>query len=816
MLDYLTATVIGVIFEVKSSQVNEKPASDVEPECARDRVKLSSFTNPTVNKHGTMLKRRSTCKVVFSSVLQSLKMAAKHRSVKSFDASDPLSFKRSPTPHLIISNETPTDTEREQVEEALRAEYALLESTRLLLSHCNPSDTKEHERIHWKIAESNLFIHQHGAVLSPVRMLPPEILHHIFLYCLSYPVSLRNCKWRNKPYAVSQVCRRWRSVALATPKLWDQLPMINFDKRGAYAEKDDIDMLDEYLQRSRDEDLWAFIILSNDRSTGRRRTAEELILRHKHRFVALVLGMSSNQPTLGDADLTNTDMNMVQWPRLRRLRLQAWPTPSADLAPTHRPTPNHLILPIFGPASTPVLDEIELDGLCPLTVAFPWKQITRYREYNVHQFGFLGDVLLNASSLQSLTLVDLCYGLPLSMPLAAPLTFPHLKSLRVRTISRQNPESFFEYIRVPVLEELRISSDGEFVIPRIASLIQRSCQATGVCIGSCSQLRKLCIRGPYDRLKHDRATHKYVRQGDLPALLRLTPYLEELDIDFPPLQDLFDMIVSQYRQPIVPELKRLVIHAKLEEVMGNETTLKVLARSRCEPRERHMQGGSGYMGFRQSRLETFRLVLDDWDSAFGAQAVLNDWSQGGHYGSDTIRRFASRTDSTVDSLGLEEVVVDESLLLDIWREELHRELPELEGGESKRRSSLRRKLTSAGLSTLDMLLTSIEEFDTAANLKAIYASRLHFSVLLLTKIQSHKLTMEEQASLQSRSKALSKKWETLMMSDLCNYNWGLKGLRSVVYVPNHSPLRNSPAVLKMVYGMNDQVDVTEPFWPIYS
>lgn len=73
-----------------------------------------------------------------------------------------------------------------------------------------------------------------------------------------------------------------------------------------------------------------------------------------------------------------------------------------------------------------------------------------------------------------------------------------------------------------------------------------------------------------------------------------------------------------------------------------------------------------------------------------------------------------------------------------------------------------------------------------------------------------------------------------MMSDLSNYHWGLKGLRSVVYVPHTSrkftqsrlavvqyahhllALRSSPAVLKMVYGMNDQVDVTEPFWPIYS
>ncbi|KAF9050441.1 hypothetical protein BJ165DRAFT_1525663 [Panaeolus papilionaceus] len=745
----------------------------------------------------TDMKRRSTCKVVFTSVLQSLRLAAaKHRSGRSLDASDLLSCKRSPTPHLITSNESPTEAEREELEDALRAEYALLESTRLHANEC--SDAKEYERLQWKIAESKLFIHQHESILSPIRALPTEILHHIFLYCVSYPVSLRNCKWRNKSYAVSQVCRRWRSVALATPKLWDQLPMINFDRRGAYSDKEDVDMLDEYLKRSRNEDLWVFIIASNDRN--RKRTAEELLLRHKHRFIALILGLSSNQPTLGDTDLTNPDI--VQWPRLQRLRLQAWPSSEVNHS---RPTPNHLILPIFGPSSTPALDEVELDGLCPLTVSFPWKQITRYQEYSVHQFGFLGDVLLNATSLQSLTLVDLCYGLPISMPLAAPLTFPHLKSLRFRTASRQNPESFFEFIRLPVLEELRISSDSEFLLPRIASLIQRSCQATDYCIGSCSQLRKLCIRGPYERIKNER--HTYVRQGDLPALLRLTPYLEELDIDFPPLQDLFDMIVSQFRQPVVPELKRLIIHAKLEEVMGNETTLKVLARSRCEPRERH----HGFPQLPQSRLETFRLVLDDWDSAFAAQAVLNDWSQGGE-----LRRFPNRSELTIDSLGQEEVIVDESLLLDIWREELHRELPELEGGASKRRSSLKRKLTSAGLNTLDMLLTSIEEFDTAANLKAIYASRLHFSVLLLTKIQSHKLTMDEQASLQARSKALSKKWETLMMSDLSNYHWGLKGLRSVVYVPHTSPLRSSPAVLKMVYGMNDQVDVTEPFWPIYS
>ncbi|KAK0491700.1 hypothetical protein EDD18DRAFT_1080433, partial [Armillaria luteobubalina] len=61
-------------------------------------------------------------------------------------------------------------------------------------------------------------------ILSPSRRLPTKVLTEIFIRCLPLydpggsPLDPRAFPWR-----LSHVCRKWREVAIGTPKLWSSI-----------------------------------------------------------------------------------------------------------------------------------------------------------------------------------------------------------------------------------------------------------------------------------------------------------------------------------------------------------------------------------------------------------------------------------------------------------------------------------------------------------------------------------------------------------------------------------------------------------------
>lgn len=63
-------------------------------------------------------------------------------------------------------------------------------------------------------------IREHKALLSPARRIPTEILAHIFNECIDQNNDIQEGK---SPLLLSQVCRRWRSIALNTASLWSMI-----------------------------------------------------------------------------------------------------------------------------------------------------------------------------------------------------------------------------------------------------------------------------------------------------------------------------------------------------------------------------------------------------------------------------------------------------------------------------------------------------------------------------------------------------------------------------------------------------------------
>ncbi|KAJ6512007.1 hypothetical protein C8R47DRAFT_939850, partial [Mycena vitilis] len=60
------------------------------------------------------------------------------------------------------------------------------------------------------------------AIVSPLRLLPPEILSLIFMNCPRADTegAIQNPSPLLAPLLLVQICSRWRHVALDTPRLW--------------------------------------------------------------------------------------------------------------------------------------------------------------------------------------------------------------------------------------------------------------------------------------------------------------------------------------------------------------------------------------------------------------------------------------------------------------------------------------------------------------------------------------------------------------------------------------------------------------------
>ncbi|THU90903.1 hypothetical protein K435DRAFT_569468, partial [Dendrothele bispora CBS 962.96] len=66
------------------------------------------------------------------------------------------------------------------------------------------------------------YIENHRALLSPFRRLSPEILSEIFVRCLpSNHLPTRSTT--EAPLVLLCICKKWRQVALSTPRLWCSL-----------------------------------------------------------------------------------------------------------------------------------------------------------------------------------------------------------------------------------------------------------------------------------------------------------------------------------------------------------------------------------------------------------------------------------------------------------------------------------------------------------------------------------------------------------------------------------------------------------------
>ncbi|KII91818.1 hypothetical protein PLICRDRAFT_105807, partial [Plicaturopsis crispa FD-325 SS-3] len=129
-----------------------------------------------------------------------------------------------PVPRLLRTNELPSTMEAQAsqayidgAEEHMRVFLAGLETILTTLDILNRQCDVLEETIHC-----------YKAVFSPFRRLPAELLSEVFVHCLPpdsapspyAPPLSSGPALGSAPLLLMSVCKRWRAVALSTPRLW--------------------------------------------------------------------------------------------------------------------------------------------------------------------------------------------------------------------------------------------------------------------------------------------------------------------------------------------------------------------------------------------------------------------------------------------------------------------------------------------------------------------------------------------------------------------------------------------------------------------
>ncbi|KAF7363767.1 hypothetical protein MSAN_01034500 [Mycena sanguinolenta] len=129
-----------------------------------------------------------------------------------------MSLSNSPFTDRLNTNYIPSDSEILQirallvdpVEEVARVDAQIAEIELAL------SQLKE------KRALLQTHIDAHKALVSPMRLVPHDILQEIFLSCLPQQHNAL-IDYDEAPLLLGRICRRWRSVAYSTPILWSSV-----------------------------------------------------------------------------------------------------------------------------------------------------------------------------------------------------------------------------------------------------------------------------------------------------------------------------------------------------------------------------------------------------------------------------------------------------------------------------------------------------------------------------------------------------------------------------------------------------------------
>lgn len=374
----------------------------------------------------------------------------------------------SPVPHLIGTNRLATDLERGLIRDVLADIDSQLTRLDNESSRAPTARRRDHLRSSWAA---------HKRLLSPVLRCPHELMAEIFLLSLpeewqyDYIPIKRLGPGASYRAAVltGMVCKFWRDVALATPKLWSKISLRLWRPEQASREAIDrkeemwIGILEAWLKRSAQTGV--AIHLRCPQPGHVKETTKDIIITqlsaHAHRWQEIYTDI------MDDWVLKPIYDNWDCVPSLRSVKISLTGEWSAHPPGTH-------IYPMFAP-NLQALD-LRFNALSHWGIrkTLPWAQLTKVRlDGKQSDVNACFEYLRLASNLSHLHLI--CSPTP-SNPFTAMLH----SQLQVLHLESDHCYDYLAYLTLPNLYELHCTF-AQWPHAEMVSFLSRS----SCCLQSC-------------------------------------------------------------------------------------------------------------------------------------------------------------------------------------------------------------------------------------------------------------------------------------------------------------------------------------------
>ncbi|KAF8150380.1 hypothetical protein K438DRAFT_2027209 [Mycena galopus ATCC 62051] len=287
----------------------------------------------------------------------------------------------------------------------------------------------------------------------PVLTLPTEITSNIFINFLPVYPACPPLMGPSSPTLLTQICRHWRQIAVATPELWRA---ISFDKDHVVSLEEQLDLYHIWLARSRSYPL------SIKFGGFRDEDAEEVlkaIAPHRARWEYL------------DVELAASDTHAVggPMPLLRHLGLTVYDE----------------LEDVVTFSLVPLLRSIDLRAGTPSKFALPWAQLTSLTLQWASRDEYV-EILQQTCNLVHCEL-DIVFNrnLDINLPPEHGIELPRLESLTFSEANVPDSSRYLDDFLVPALRSLRLSESylRPKPIDRLSSFIANSgCKLLEVCV----------------------------------------------------------------------------------------------------------------------------------------------------------------------------------------------------------------------------------------------------------------------------------------------------------------------------------------------
>lgn len=190
--------------------------------------------------------------------------------------------------------------------------------------------------------ELTSYVEDLGALLSPIKRMPPEIMARVFDFCGDVHVRGPHCEpSRRAPLLLGGVCRNWRTLSLALPRLWTAL-YLDLPTTGTFDTQEEI--LHAWIHRSHPFpiSLWLWNdFLTDDVPAPFLRRLSHIIAENAERWRAIFVHFPS---ATRDWDHFNA-LVRCQMPALEELEISPQCVPWAPFRPEFLPRLKELQIP---------------------------------------------------------------------------------------------------------------------------------------------------------------------------------------------------------------------------------------------------------------------------------------------------------------------------------------------------------------------------------------------------------------------------------------------------------------------------------------